>query len=100
MAWNNKIIPLSADDFDALIASFNERRCEGCRATFSGDGLLCPSCEDDLAELVQSSSAEQINAWLNDAGYDPLELGAEFDTIARRALNASPLNPRNRGEGE
>lgn len=83
----------------ALRSEHGERICEGCHNVFSGDGLLCSSCEGDLAELVMSANADQINAWLREAGYDPLELGAEFEAIARRALDESPLNPKNR-EGE
>ncbi len=54
----------------------------------------------DLFDEVVPETAEEIDAELRAAGYNPEEIGASMQIAAQQALAQSPLNWRNRAKRE
>ncbi|MCK5601616.1 hypothetical protein KAR91_07105 [Candidatus Pacearchaeota archaeon] len=51
---------------------------------------------DKYEQKLMDETPEEVNQYLRDAGYDPDVLVARMRKRMRKALDKSPLNPKNR----
>lgn len=54
----------------------------------------------DLFDEVVPDSPEDVDDFLRESGYDPEKVGARMQVVAKKALENSPLNWRNRAGHE